>query len=68
MFFIIREYTKVKRTDGWEEMSAEARRVVLEQSALWSVTTEWKTEAPSVAASPFDDDALPEDEPQLQFN
>jgi hypothetical protein len=40
MFLILREYNKVKSTEGWEQLSDEAKEVVKKQAEVWGVS--WK--------------------------
>eukprot|EP01118_Nematostelium_gracile_P005473 TRINITY_DN1733_c0_g1_i3.p1 TRINITY_DN1733_c0_g1~~TRINITY_DN1733_c0_g1_i3.p1 ORF type:complete len:693 (+),score=162.87 TRINITY_DN1733_c0_g1_i3:223-2301(+) len=42
VFFIVREFSKIARTDGWKEMSQTTREVIKEQCSLWGVEVSWK--------------------------
>jgi len=40
-FFLVKEYNKVKSTDGWKQMSEQTREVVKEQVSVWGLNPTW---------------------------
>ncbi len=38
MFLILREYNKVRVTEGWGELSDQAKDAVRNQAKVWGVT------------------------------
>lgn len=38
MFLILREYNKVRTTEGWEGLSEEAKDAVRKQAEVWGVS------------------------------
>jgi hypothetical protein len=39
MFLVLREYSKVKHTEGWESLSEQTKEAVRLQSQVWG--TNW---------------------------